>query len=87
MLKSQQADYVVAVSAYNETLLTAVQQVADSLIEWRQSLGNITIQEQALQTANAESKLSDIRYKAGLSSLDGVIEADASLISQCWKMS
>jgi outer membrane protein TolC len=68
-------------------LLTAVQQVADSLIEWRQSLGNITIQEQALQTANAESTLSDIRYKAGLSSLDGVIEADASLISQCWKMS
>jgi len=81
-LKNQQAAYDAAVEGYNETLLTAVQQVADGLAEWRQTLAHDAAQERALEAAEAESALAGKRYQAGLSSRDGAIEADAALLNQ-----
>lgn len=81
-LKNQQAAYDAAVESYNETLLGAVQQVADSLAEWRQTLEHDAAQERALEAAEAESALADKRYQAGLSSRDGAIEAEAALLKQ-----
>jgi NodT family efflux transporter outer membrane factor (OMF) lipoprotein len=81
-LKSQQATYDAAAESYNGTLLTAVQQVADSLAEWRQTLDHDAAQERALDAAESESELADKRYRAGLSNRDGTIEAEAALIQQ-----
>jgi len=81
-LKNQQAAYDAAVESYNETLLLAVQQVADSLAEWRQTLEHDAAQERALEAANAEATLAEKRYQAGLSSRDGIIDAEAALIQQ-----
>ncbi|MGZ4999961.1 MAG: efflux transporter outer membrane subunit [Methylomonas sp.] len=81
-LKDQQAAYDAAVESYNETLLTAVQQVADGLAEWRQTLEHDAAQERALEAAEAESALAEKRYQAGLSSLDGAIAAQADLLKQ-----
>ncbi|MDP2100038.1 MAG: efflux transporter outer membrane subunit [Methylobacter sp.] len=81
-LKNQQAAYDAAVESYNETLLVAVQQVADSLAEWRQTLEHDAAQERALEAANAEATLAEKRYQAGLSSRDGIIDAEAALIQQ-----
>jgi len=81
-LKNQQATYDAAVESYNETLLAAVQQVADSVAEWRQTMEHDAAQERALQAAEAESKLAEKRYQAGLSSRDGVIDTDAALLKQ-----
>jgi len=81
-LKNQQAAYDVAAESYNETLLAAVQQVADSLAEWRQTLEHDAAQERALEAAEAEATLAGKRYQAGLSTRDGIIEADAALIRQ-----
>lgn len=81
-LKNEQATYDAAAESYNETLLTAVQQVADSLTEWRETLEHDAAQEQALEAAEAQSKLAGKRYQAGLSSRDGAIEAEATLIQQ-----
>jgi NodT family efflux transporter outer membrane factor (OMF) lipoprotein len=81
-LKNQQAAYDAAVESYNETLLSAVQQVADSLAEWRQTLEHDAAQEKALEAAEAESALAEKRYQAGLSTRDGAIEAEAALLKQ-----
>jgi outer membrane protein TolC len=81
-LKEQQAAYDAAAESYNDTLLTAVQQVADSLSEWRKTLEHDAAQERALEAAKAESTLADKRYQAGLSTRDGVIEAETALIQQ-----
>ncbi|MGZ5076274.1 MAG: TolC family protein, partial [Methylobacter sp.] len=81
-LKNQQAAYDAAAESYNETLLVAVQQVADSLAEWRQTLEHDAAQERALEAAEAESTLAGRRYQAGLSTRDGIIDAKAALIRQ-----
>jgi NodT family efflux transporter outer membrane factor (OMF) lipoprotein len=81
-LKNQQAAYDGAVESYNETLLAAVQQVADSLAEWRLTLEHDAAQERALEAAEAESTLAGKRYQAGLSTRDGIIDAKTTLIRQ-----
>lgn len=81
-LKNQQAAYDAAIANYNAALLSAVQQVADSLAEWRKTLQQNESQARALQAAENESKLADKRYQAGITPLDDKIEAEASLIQQ-----
>jgi NodT family efflux transporter outer membrane factor (OMF) lipoprotein len=81
-LKNQQAGYDAAVESYNETLLTAVQQVADSLAEWRKTSEHEDSESRALKAAEAESELAHKRFQAGLSSRDGMIDAEAKLIEQ-----
>jgi NodT family efflux transporter outer membrane factor (OMF) lipoprotein len=81
-LKNEQAGYDMAVETYNATLLTAVQQVADSLAYWRETVSHDAAQEQAIKAAEAKQKLSEKRYQAGLSARDGVIEAKATLLEQ-----
>jgi NodT family efflux transporter outer membrane factor (OMF) lipoprotein len=81
-LKNQQAAYDSAVERYNSTLLDAVQQVADSLAEWRKTLEHDAAQERSLEASKAESELAGKRYQAGLSTRDGAIEAEAALIQQ-----
>jgi NodT family efflux transporter outer membrane factor (OMF) lipoprotein len=81
-LKNQQAAYDAAAESYNVTLLAAVQQVADSLAEWRLTLEHDAAQERALEASEAASELAGKRYKAGLSNRDGIIEAEAALIQQ-----
>jgi NodT family efflux transporter outer membrane factor (OMF) lipoprotein len=81
-LKNQQAVYDAAAESYNGTLLAAVQQVADSLAEWRLTVEHDAAQERALQASEAASELAAKRYEAGLSSRDGMIDAETALIQQ-----
>lgn len=81
-LSNQQAAYDAAAESYNGTLLAAVQQVADSLAEWRKTLDHDAAQERALEAAEAASTLAGKRYQAGLSSRDGIIDAEAALLQQ-----
>jgi len=81
-LKNQQAAYDAAAESYNGTLLAAVQQVADSLAEWRLTVAHDAAQERALEAAKAASELAGKRYKAGLGNRDVIIDADAALIQQ-----
>lgn len=86
-LKNEQAGYDAAVESYNEILLGAVQQVADALARWRESLAHDAAQEQALQAAEAEARLNGKRYRAGLKPRDGEIDADIRKIGQQLKLS
>jgi NodT family efflux transporter outer membrane factor (OMF) lipoprotein len=81
-LKNQQAVYDVAVETYNQTLLTAAQQVADNIEQWRQTIEHDAAQERAIEAAKAELELAQKRYQAGLSSRDGLIDSELSLLQQ-----
>lgn len=81
-LSNQQAGYDAAVETYNQTLLTAVQQVADSIADWQQTRQHATEQEQALTAAQAEQRLAKQRFQAGISNRDATLEAETALLHQ-----
>lgn len=81
-LKNQQAAYDTAVENYNSTLLTAVQQVADNLVQWQQSIEHDAAQEHVLAAAQAELQLASKRYEAGLSTRDSMIDTELNLLQQ-----
>ncbi|MDD5214761.1 MAG: efflux transporter outer membrane subunit [Methylococcales bacterium] len=81
-LKNQQAAYDVAVETYNHTLLTAAQQVADNVAQWRQTVEHDAAQERAIEAAKAELELAQKRYQAGLSTRDGFIDSELNLLQQ-----
>jgi NodT family efflux transporter outer membrane factor (OMF) lipoprotein len=81
-LNNQQAGYDAAVDHYNQTLLSAAQQVADSVADWRQITEHDAAQEQALAAAEAENHLSSRRFLAGISSRDMTLEAEAKQLRQ-----
>ena len=81
-LKNQQAAYDVAVETYNQTLLIAVQQVADNIAQWRQTIEQDASQARAIEAAKAELNLMQNRYQAGLSSRDGLIDTEFDLLQQ-----
>ncbi|ASF46845.1 efflux transporter outer membrane subunit [Methylovulum psychrotolerans] len=81
-LKNQQAAYDIAAETYNGTLLAAVQQVADSVSEWRQTVAHDASQARALEAAKRAAQLADQRYQAGLSPRDGVLVAESALLRQ-----
>ncbi len=81
-LKNEQAGYDAAVESYNGALLAAVQQVADALARWRESLAHDAAQEKAVRAAEEEARLAGKRYQAGLSTRDGEIDAEYALIEQ-----
>ena len=81
-LKNQQAVYDAAVETYNQTLLTAAQQVADNIVQWRQTIEHDASQARAIEVAKAELNLTQKRYQAGLSSRDGLIDGELDLLQQ-----
>lgn len=81
-LNNQQAAYDAAVETYNQTLLSAVQQVADSMADWRQNREHDAEQERAQQAAEAENQLADKRFQAGISNRDASLEAETMLLKQ-----
>lgn len=81
-LKNQQAAYDVAVETYNQTLLTAAQQVADNLAQWQQTVEHDAMQKRAIEVAKAQLQLAQKRYQAGLSSRDGLIDSELCLLQQ-----
>ncbi|QSA98907.1 efflux transporter outer membrane subunit [Methylococcus sp. EFPC2] len=86
-LKHAQAAHAGAVEGYNAALLAAVQQVADALAHWRETLDHDATQERALAAAEAEAELAERRFQAGLSTRDGEIDAATRLIEQRLKAS
>ena len=81
-LKNQQAAYDAAVETYNQTLLTAAQQVADNIAQWRQTVEHDAAQARAIDAAKAELQLAQKRYQVGLSSRDGLIDTELNLLQQ-----
>jgi NodT family efflux transporter outer membrane factor (OMF) lipoprotein len=67
-LAGKDAQYDEAVAQYNQTLVSAVNDVADDLSGLKSLGDQITAQQRALDAANDAWKLADQRYKAGIGS-------------------
>ncbi|MEK8093524.1 efflux transporter outer membrane subunit [Methylocystis sp. IM3] len=65
-LEMQRADYDQAVDTYNETLLTAAQQVADALANLKRFKSEYESQSRFVQARRAEADLARIRLSNGL---------------------
>lgn len=65
-LSAQRAEYDVAVELYNETLLRAVQEVADSLSRWRETSAILEAQGRSLSAQHENLSFSEVRFRSGL---------------------
>jgi NodT family efflux transporter outer membrane factor (OMF) lipoprotein len=81
-LQHQQAAYDQAVALYNQTLLNAVQQVADSVADWQQSAERDNAQRSAIDAAQAQYRLAAQRRQAGIAVRDAELQAQQQLLRQ-----
>ncbi len=65
-LSVQRAEYDGAVELYNDTLLHAVQEVADSLSSWKESHLILKAQARLLTSSRRNQRLSEDRFRIGL---------------------
>lgn len=65
-LEAQRAEYDQAVDSYNETLLQAAQQVADSLANLKRARAEYDAQSRLVKAARAQLDLAGVRLRDGL---------------------
>jgi len=65
-LSAQRAEYDSAVELYNETLLRAVQEVADSLSRWRETQAILEAHGRLLSAQHENLNLAQVRFRSGL---------------------
>ena len=65
-LEARRAGYDEAVELYNETLLNAARQVADSLTNWKEARKILDAQKSLLASKQAELNLALVRWRSGM---------------------
>ncbi|MDV6330440.1 efflux transporter outer membrane subunit [Asticcacaulis sp. 201] len=81
-LKSAESEHALAIASYNQDVLVAMQQVADTLTSQRALQSRLGTSEQALTAYEEAYRLSKLRYDGGLSDYTSLLVAEQSLISQ-----
>jgi NodT family efflux transporter outer membrane factor (OMF) lipoprotein len=79
---SAQADYDAAVEAYNQTLIAALQDVADSAASAQSAQRQLAEREEAYKAGQKAYDIAEMRYRGGLSSYVSVLTAEDALIAQ-----
>jgi NodT family efflux transporter outer membrane factor (OMF) lipoprotein len=80
--RGARADYDAAVDAYNQTLITALQDVADSAASVQSAQRQLDERRAALKAGQSAYDIAELRYKGGLSSYVSVLSAEDALIAQ-----
>ncbi len=81
-LSAQRAEYDGAVELYNKTLLQAVQQVADSLSNWRETRAILEAHQRLLTSQREDLDLAQERLRSGLDDRRAVLTRRHSVLSQ-----
>ena len=81
-LKSAESEHALAIASYNQDVLQAMQQVADTLSSQKALQARLDNSEQALAAYEEAYRLSKLRYDGGLSDYTSLLVAEQSLISQ-----
>jgi NodT family efflux transporter outer membrane factor (OMF) lipoprotein len=81
-LGTKNADYDAAAEQYNQALAEALRDVADQVAAWRSIERQEAEVATGLATAQASYDLAQARYRTGLSSILGVVGAEAQLTAQ-----
>lgn len=81
-LKGKHAQYDLAVANYNQTLLDALRETADTVTSIRSVDQQIQTQREALELAEHAYALATTRYKAGLGTQLTVLNAESNVLQQ-----
>lgn len=81
-LSAARSQYDEAVELYNDTLLHAVQEVADSLSNWKQTGTVLKAQEDLLKASRGEVKLTQERARSGLVDRREILSVQRGLLDQ-----
>ena len=81
-LKSAESEHALAIATYNQNVLEAMQQVADTLSSQKALQARLGNSEQALAAYEDAYRLSKLRYDGGLSDYTSLLVTEQSLISQ-----
>ena len=81
-LSAMRSQYDEAVELYNDTLLRAVQEIADSLSNWKQTGAVLKAQEDLLKASRGEVKLTQERARSGLVDRREILSVQRGLLDQ-----
>jgi NodT family efflux transporter outer membrane factor (OMF) lipoprotein len=81
-LSAQRAEYDVAVELYNETLLRAVQEVADSLSRWRETSALLEAQDRTLSSQQESLGFTQVRFRSGLDDRRAMLSRQHAVLDQ-----
>ncbi|TYC52453.1 fusaric acid resistance protein, partial [Zoogloea oleivorans] len=81
-LASRHAEQDAAIAQYNTTLVDALRDVADQLANWRGADAEGRDQQAAQARYEDAWRLTEVRYRAGLSSYTAVLAAETPLLAQ-----
>ncbi|MGH6868167.1 MAG: efflux transporter outer membrane subunit, partial [Methylocella sp.] len=81
-LAATRSHYDEAVELYNETLLHAVQEVADGLSNWKQTGSILESHNRLLNSARGEVNLTHVRLRSGLNDRREVLASQNALLDQ-----
>src|SRR5690606_31773923 len=81
-LSAQRAEYDSAVELYNDTLLHAVQEVADSLSRWRETRAMLVAQGRLLSAQSEKLDLVQERFRSGLDDRRALLERETAVLDQ-----
>jgi NodT family efflux transporter outer membrane factor (OMF) lipoprotein len=81
-LAATRSQYDEAVELYNETLLHAVQEVADGLINWKETGAILDSHNRLLKSARGEVGLTYVRLRSGLNDRREVLLSQHALLDQ-----
>jgi NodT family efflux transporter outer membrane factor (OMF) lipoprotein len=81
-LKSAESEHALAIASYNQDVLVAMQQVADTLTSQKALKSRLDNSEQALTAYEKAYSLSKLRYDGGLSDYTTLLVAEQSLLNQ-----
>ena len=81
-LKSAESEHALAIASYNQDVLVAMQQVADTLTSQKALKSRLDNSEQALTAYEKAYSLSKLRYDGGLSDYTSLLIAEQSLLNQ-----
>ncbi len=85
-LAATRAEYDEAVELYNETLLDAVRQVADSLDNWKETRTILEAQSRLLNSARGELNLTHVRLRSGLNDRREVLTSRDAVLDQLYAL-
>jgi NodT family efflux transporter outer membrane factor (OMF) lipoprotein len=80
--RAARADYDAAVAAYDETLVTALQQVADAAAGARRLQERLALARTGLAAAEDAYRVARLRYQAGLTNYLTALSAEDAVIAQ-----
>ena len=81
-LKSAEAEHALAIASYNQDVLVAMQEVADTLSSQTALQARLDNSQKALDSYESAYRLSKLRYDGGLSNYTSLLLAEQSLITQ-----